>query len=38
MYKVCKSWKNKYIVQGEPSESITSNNSFRWPGIEKSFI
>jgi len=25
-------------IQGESSESITSNNSFGWPGIEKSFI
>jgi len=25
-------------IQGEPSESITSNNSFGWPGIKKSFI
>jgi len=26
------------IIQGESFESITSNNSFGWPDIEKSFI
>jgi len=27
-----------HTIQGESSESITSNNSFGWPDIEKSFI
>jgi len=27
-----------YNIQGQSSEFITSNNSFGWLGIEKSFI